>query len=93
VTLTRGITMPRGTDNATCHTWHFYFLFFKNFKKKLKLKKKLKFFLKRNQKIHRLTRGTLTNGVSQSERDLIEAIFKSWDAIDTFLKAGINLTH
>jgi len=26
--LTRGITMPRGTDNATCHTqgldtWHF----------------------------------------------------------------------
>jgi len=32
-----------------------------------------------------LTRGTLINGVSQlSERDLIEAIFKSWDAITLF---------
>jgi len=34
VTLTRGITMPRGTDNATCHTqgldtWHFFLIFFK----------------------------------------------------------------
>jgi len=47
VTLTRGntmphgITMPRGTDNATCHTqgldtWHFYFYFLKNLKKKFK---------------------------------------------------------
>jgi len=38
VTLTRGIAMSRGTDNATCHThgldtWHFYFFFQKNFKK------------------------------------------------------------
>jgi len=37
VALTRGITMPRGTDNAMWHTqgldtWHFKFFFFK-FKK------------------------------------------------------------
>jgi len=43
VTLTRGITMPRGTDNATCHTqgldtWHFFIL--KKKLKKLKIKKK-----------------------------------------------------
>jgi len=34
VTLTCGITMPRGTDNATCHTqgldtWHIYLFFLK----------------------------------------------------------------
>ena len=34
VTLTRGITMSRDTDNAMWHTqgldtWHFYFYFFK----------------------------------------------------------------
>jgi len=44
VTLTRGIAMPRGTDNATCHTqetdtWHFYFYFQKKLKKIKKLKK------------------------------------------------------
>jgi len=38
VTLTRGITMPRGTDNATCHTqgldtWHFYLFILKKLKK------------------------------------------------------------
>jgi len=27
VTLTRGITMPRGTDNATCHTWTWHVAF------------------------------------------------------------------
>jgi len=37
VTLTRGIAMPRDTDNVTCHTqrpdtWYFYFIFLK-FKK------------------------------------------------------------
>jgi len=68
VTLTLGITMPRGTDNATCHTqgldtWHFYFL--KKIKNKIKNKKKFKIVFKKNQKNHRLTRGTLTNGVSQ----------------------------
>jgi len=51
MTLARGIAMPRGTNNATCHihrpdTWHFFFQ---------KIQKK-------NQK---LTRGTLTNDVSQ----------------------------
>jgi len=45
------LTMPRGTDNATCHTqgldtWHFYFFL----KKILKIKKKLKFFLKKIEK-------------------------------------------
>jgi len=50
VTLTLGIAMPRGTDNATCHTqgsdtWHFYF-FFKKFKKIKKILKKSK----KNQK-------------------------------------------
>jgi len=38
---------------------------FKKKKKKLKIKKKIKIFLKKNQKNHRLTRGTLTNGVNQ----------------------------
>ena len=46
VILTHGIAMPRGTDNATCHTqgldtWHFY-IFLKKVKKKLKFKKKSK---------------------------------------------------
>jgi len=59
VILTRGITMPRDTDNAMCHTqgldtWHLYFFF-----------QKIKKEIKKNQKNHRLTRGTLTNGVSQ----------------------------
>jgi len=45
VILTRGIAMSRDTNNATCHTqdletWHFYFLFFKKLKKKLKKIKK-----------------------------------------------------
>jgi len=57
VILTCGIAMPRGTNDATCHTqgldmWHSFFK--KNLKK-----------LKKNQKNNRLTRGTLTNGVSQ----------------------------
>jgi len=44
VILTHGIAMPRGTDNATCHTqgldtWHFY-IFLKKVKKKLKNLKK-----------------------------------------------------
>jgi len=59
MTLTRGIAMPLDTNNATCHTqgpdtWHFYFYF-------QKIKKKLK----KNQKNHILTCGTLTNDVSQ----------------------------
>jgi len=56
--------MPRVTH--TCHTqeldtWHFLFLFSKNFKKIIKNLKKIK----KNQKNHILTRDTLTNGVSQ----------------------------
>jgi len=36
MTLTRGIAVPHGTDNATCHTqgpdtWHFYLYFFNKF--------------------------------------------------------------
>ena len=63
MTLTRGIAMPRGTDNAMCHTqgldtWHFYLFF-----SKIKNKKKT-----RTDTWH-----------------VIEALFKSWDAIDTFL--------
>jgi len=68
--MPRGIAMPRGINNATCHTqelntWHFLFLFQKNLKKfKKNLKKIFKKFLK-NKKNQRLTRGTLTNDVSQ----------------------------
>jgi len=45
VTLTRGIAMPRGTNNATCHTqgldtWHFEFFLKKIKKKSKKFKKK-----------------------------------------------------
>ena len=54
MTLARGIAMPRGPDNATCHTQgpdtrHLFF-FSKNLKK---------------LKNHRLTRGTLTNDIIQ----------------------------
>jgi len=67
ITMSRDITMPRGIGNATCHTheldtWHFIFIF-KFFKKRFKkFKEKLK---KKTKKNHILTRGTLTNGVSQ----------------------------
>jgi len=44
MTLTRGIAMSRGTDNATCHTqrpdtWHFFFKKLKKLKKIKKIKK------------------------------------------------------
>ena len=34
------VILTRGTENATCHTqgrdtWHFYYYFFKKFKKKI----------------------------------------------------------
>jgi len=42
VILTRGIAMPRGTNNVTGHTqgpgpWHFYYFFFQKIKKNKKI--------------------------------------------------------
>jgi len=56
MTLTRSIAMPRDTDNATCHKIDLTRGIFNFFSKNLKKIKK---------KNHRLTRGTLTNDVSQ----------------------------
>jgi len=63
VTLTRGIAMPRDTNNATCHTqgpdkWHFIF-----FKKSKKIKKNQK--NKKNKKNPQTNTWYVINDVSQ----------------------------
>jgi len=96
--MTRVSITPRVTVTATWHddnlTRGNFLIFFKNFKKKIKNKKKIqKKNNKKIQKIEELTRGTSSNGVNLdlTARANVRRFNKKGDHFETFKNMGTIL--